>query len=118
MVTFSISLALNSSTLLPSSSSLVSSIAAVLIAHPELRVRVEGHTDDTGTHAVNMALSQARADAVRAALVAAGVDAGHLVADGVGAARPLVDGKSDDARAQNRRVELVVVEAATSPASP
>lgn len=102
--------AFDSAKLLPASTALVESIAAVLNAHPEVKhVRIEGHTDDTGFHNHNMTLSMNRALAVREALIAKGVDPERLAAEGFGAARPLVDDTTEAARAQNRRVELVVV---------
>jgi len=105
------SFALDSARLQASSTALVDQIAAVLLAHPELTlVRVEGHTDDTGHHAYNLKLSQRRAEAVREALIARGVAATRLEARGYGAGRPRVEGQSESARAENRRVELVIVD--------
>lgn len=102
--------AIDSAVLLPSSTPLVENIAAVLIAHPEIqKVRIEGHTDDTGWHAYNVKLSLRRAVAVRDALIKRGVAPDRLEAKGLGAARPLVEGTSETARTENRRVELVVV---------
>jgi outer membrane protein OmpA-like peptidoglycan-associated protein len=85
-------------------------VAAVLRAHPELSlVRIEGHTDDTGDHLDNIALSRRRADAVRAQLMARGVEGTRLESVGFGAARPLVEGTDAAARTQNRRVEFTIV---------
>jgi outer membrane protein OmpA-like peptidoglycan-associated protein len=88
---------------------LLDDAARVLVAHPEIaHVRVEGHTDETGSEGDNAALSQSRANAVRDYLVQRGVDAARLRAEGFGASRPLVEGKTTKARAENRRVELVI----------
>jgi outer membrane protein OmpA-like peptidoglycan-associated protein len=109
------SFAIDSARLESSSLPLCDQIAAVLAAHPELtRIRIEGHTDDTGHHAYNLKLSQRRAEAVREALVARGVAADRLEAKGYGAGRPRVEGAGEAARRENRRVELVVVDATES----
>lgn len=68
--------------------------------------RIEGHTDSVGSHAYNQALSEARAGAVRDWLVAAGVPASSLTAQGFGFDRPVAPNDSEAGRAQNRRVEL------------
>ena len=83
-------------------------IAAMLAAHPELRVAIEGHTDDAGAAAANQSLSERRAAAVRRHLVTTlGVDAARLTSAGFGATRPVAPNDSDANRQRNRRVELV-----------
>lgn len=89
----------------------VSAIAAVLAEHPELRLEVVGHIDDRERGA----LGQTRADAVRAALVAAGVDPARLTTRDAAATQPLVPvaglrgPERSEARARNRRVEFEVI---------
>jgi len=79
------------------------------VAHPEAKqVRVEGHTDADGAADTNKSLC--RAEAVVARLVARGVDASRLVAEGFGEERPLTGNDTDAGREQNRRVEMHVVE--------
>ncbi len=86
------------------------SLVEVLGTHPDIdRVRVEGHTDSTGTAAYNQKLSEARAVAVVAYLVRSGVDATRLEGFGFGEGRPLQLGDSEDVHATNRRVEFHIV---------
>jgi outer membrane protein OmpA-like peptidoglycan-associated protein len=92
------------------SHSLLDQVALMIKANPDVKVRVEGHTDDTGPKAVNRRLSRARAESVRRYLMGKGVAGNRLRAVGYGPDKPLVEGTSDDARAKNRRVEFVVVE--------
>jgi outer membrane protein OmpA-like peptidoglycan-associated protein len=74
-------------------------------------IRIEGHTDLVGRDAFNLSLSEARAAAVRDALIARGVPAERLQAQGFGARRPIADNHTADGRARNRRIELHVVSA-------
>jgi uncharacterized repeat protein (TIGR01451 family)/MYXO-CTERM domain-containing protein len=92
-------------------------IAAVLKVHVELLITIEGHTDDRGKDALNLKLSQNRAESVRKYLVKKGVDAARLSATGFGEERPIADNKTAKGRAQNRRVEFMasrVVETTTT----
>jgi OmpA-OmpF porin, OOP family len=82
-------------------------IVAMLKGAPELKIAIEGHTDNVGQAADNKALSERRAQAVMAALVAAGIEAQRLSAAGFGQERPVADNRSEEGRAKNRRVELV-----------
>lgn len=91
---------------LPDSYPLLEQVVAVLADEPGLRIRVEGHTDDVGPAAVNQRLSQRRAEAVRAYLVARGVSPGRVEAAGYGAARPLTSNRTALGRARNRRTEF------------
>lgn len=101
--------AIGSAELLPASRAALDAVAQ---AHAGCRgtVRVEGHTDDRGQPTTNQALSLARARAVRQALIARGVPADRLVAEGFGAERPVADNATDDGRRRNRRIEFKVVE--------
>lgn len=80
--------------------------AAILTAHPTLNVAINGYTDNTGKAATNQALSQKRADIVKAYMVKKGVDAARLTATGFGVENPIADNKTAAGRAQNRRVEF------------
>jgi len=72
------------------------------------RMVVEGHTDSQGSDKVNQPLSLNRGNAVRDYLVTRGVAAEKITAVGLGSSRPLVDNKSAENRANNRRVEIIV----------
>jgi outer membrane protein OmpA-like peptidoglycan-associated protein len=94
---------------------LLDNVAAVLIAHPEIKkIRVEGHTDATGSLKYNMILSKKRANTVVRYLVGRGqVNQSRLVAQGFGPKRPLVpNARTNEERALNRRVEFHIVKKA------
>lgn len=89
---------------------LLGNIANVMKVHTEIaKVRVEGHTDNTGEHDFNVDLSKRRAAQVMSYLLAQGVTADRLDSEGYGPDKPVADNDSDDGRAANRRVEFVIV---------
>ena len=85
---------------------ILAGVAQMLVANPEVKVEVGGHTDNTGSAEVNTRLSQQRAEAVVAYLVEQGVSADRLSAHGYGPEQPIADNDTPEGRAQNRRVEL------------
>lgn len=92
----------------PESEPVLKEIAKLLKQNPKLNLYVVGHTDNVGSLATNMGLSQRRADAVVQALVSKhGVDAKRLTSHGVGPLCPVASSKTEEGRAKNRRVELV-----------
>jgi outer membrane protein OmpA-like peptidoglycan-associated protein/opacity protein-like surface antigen len=94
------------SALKPDSYTILDIVAASLIANPDIKIEIGGHTDNTGSAATNLRLSQARADAVRAYLATKGVALDRMVARGYGPDQPVAPNTTRDGRAQNRRVEL------------
>lgn len=94
-------------TIQPSSAATLSLIADMLKANPDVSLEIEGHTDNVGAPAANLALSRERAASVRAALIKGGIEAERLTTAGFGDTRPVADNTSEEGRARNRRVELV-----------
>lgn len=83
-------------------------LAAWLLANPEATVALVGHTDATGGLAGNIALSKARAQSVRAALIALDVPAVQMAAEGMGYLAPRATNLTPEGQAENRRVEVVL----------
>lgn len=84
------------------------SIANVLLDHPDIPVRIEGHTDASGTEQENLILSQLRANSVRDYLIDRGVSIYRLKAYGFGEGVPISDNSTPEGRADNRRIEFNV----------
>ena len=91
----------------PESMTIIDQIAALLKAHADLKVNIEGHTDNVGTPESNKTLSQQRAKSVMSAVVQKGIAADRMAAVGWGQEKPIADNRSEDGRAKNRRVEVV-----------
>jgi outer membrane protein OmpA-like peptidoglycan-associated protein len=83
-------------------------VSGILVSHPGLRLEVEGHTDGVGTDSYNQALSERRAESVRAYLVAQKIASTSVGAVGFGEGQPVATNGTAAGRQQNRRVELVV----------
>lgn len=92
----------------PESRPVLKEIAETMKKYGDLKILIEGHTDNVGAAAANLTLSDARAAAVKAALVADfGVDGGRMTTKGFGDTKPAVANATAVGRAQNRRVEIV-----------
>jgi outer membrane protein OmpA-like peptidoglycan-associated protein len=95
-------------TLKPAARERLARISGILLAYPEVRLEVEGHTDDVGSDRFNQRLSEKRAATVRDYLVDAGVPISNVIARGFGKTRPIADNGSAAGRKLNRRVEMIV----------
>jgi outer membrane protein OmpA-like peptidoglycan-associated protein len=95
-------------TLRPGARERLAKVAGIVLAYPDLHLEIDGHTDNVGSDAYNMRLSEARADAVRDYLSKQGVQMNNLVAKGFGKTEPIASNTNAAGRQQNRRVELVV----------
>lgn len=100
----------NSSALTDDSQTGIQMLADFLRCNPELKVELAGHTDDVGSAAYNLKLSSERAEVVREALVAQGIEASRLTAKGYGDTKPLYPNDSDEHRALNRRTEMIIID--------
>ena len=95
--------------LAPSSSAILDEVIAMMNDHPAWRLRIEAHTDNTGTKMGNMTLSFKRASAVVTWLTGNGVKRSRLDPQGIGDAHPVADNSSEAGRNKNRRIELVKI---------
>jgi len=95
-------------TLKPGAREKLAKISGIVLAHPGLKLQVEGHTDSVGSDQFNQVLSEQRAASVRDFLVEQGVAAGSVSARGFGKTQPVASNDTPEGRQRNRRVELVV----------
>lgn len=100
----------NSAQLEPASQEQLKNIVEILRAYPKVSLKLGGYTDNTGTDDINMKLSQDRADSVRQALSELGADAGRIEAKGYGSAHPVAPNDTEENRAKNRRIDILVTE--------
>ena len=106
-VALQVNFATDKAEILPESRPQIEEVVQLLRDDPALELSVDGHTDSTGDPARNMALSEARAASVVAALAAQGIAPARLQAKGYGQTQPVADNESEAGKAKNRRVELV-----------
>jgi outer membrane protein OmpA-like peptidoglycan-associated protein len=92
--------------LLSGSNKGLNEVVKILQGNPDLKLSIDGHTDNTGTPEKNLALSQSRANSVKDYLVSKGIDASRLTATGHGQDEPIADNKTAAGRQKNRRVEM------------
>jgi outer membrane protein OmpA-like peptidoglycan-associated protein len=101
--------ATNKDKILEKSFPVLDEVASVILLKKEIKVRVEGHTDNVGKDKKNMKLSQRRAESVKKYLVDKGVAEDRLTAEGKGETMPIADNKTKEGKAENRRVEFHIV---------
>src|SRR5262249_25758005 len=83
-------------------------IGQTMHAYPNIKVRIEGHTDASGDPAANRTLSEARAAAIKNALVARGINASRIETAGFGSDHPIANNDTEEGRAKNRRTDIVI----------
>ena len=96
-------------TILDKSFPVLQEVAQVIVGKKGIHVRVEGHTDNKGKSKHNMDLSQRRAESVKKFLVEHGIEADRLEAQGFGDTKPIADNKTEEGKAENRRVEFHII---------
>ena len=99
-----------SAQLMESSNDQLRTLAKLMNAYPDVNIRLEGYTDNTGDATANMTLSKLRADSVKAQMEALGVDTSRIETDGLGSNNPIASNDTEEGRAQNRRIEVVVTQ--------
>jgi OOP family OmpA-OmpF porin len=97
-------------TLADSGKAILDQMAATLQKLKRVRVEVIGHTDNAGSRAGNLSLSQARAQAVKDYVASRGIDAELISVSGEGPDRPVADNRTAEGRARNRRIEFKVIQ--------
>jgi outer membrane protein OmpA-like peptidoglycan-associated protein len=104
-------------TLLPGTQRQLAQLGKILSSYSDRQIVVEGYTDNVGSNAFNLQLSEARAESVRNALIEQGVSPDLISAMGYGQSKPVASNDTPQGRAQNRRVEIVVLNP-PSPSAP
>ncbi len=99
---------MNKYDLKPESQVELDKLIQLLNENPNLKVEISGHTDNVGSPADNLVLSNNRAKAVVNYLVSKGINTNRLSFKGYGETKPIADNKTDEGRAQNRRTEMKV----------
>lgn len=92
----------------PPAQTMLAQVAGIVLAHPDLMLDIEGHTDNTGSTTDNLSLSEKRAGAVRDFLLTQGVAAGAMTARGYGSSHPVASNETEDGRRANRRISCVI----------
>jgi outer membrane protein OmpA-like peptidoglycan-associated protein len=92
----------------PTAREALAKFSGIVLAHPGLKMQVEGYTDSVGSDIFNQTLSENRANSVRAYLIAQGIDPTSVTALGYGKSNPVAGNDSPSGRQQNRRVEIII----------
>jgi outer membrane protein OmpA-like peptidoglycan-associated protein len=98
----------NKSTLRPESNAELDRLVKLMKDVPNLKIEISGHTDNTGSAALNESLSQSRAEAVVAFLASKGIASNRMTAKGYGSSRPVASNNNEDGKQQNRRTEFEI----------
>lgn len=93
-----------------SSYDILNNMASMLKEYPQMVIEISGHTDNVGDDNLNLSLSQKRADAVKAYLLAKGASGNQISTKGYGETKPIADNATEEGRLKNRRVEFSVLE--------
>ncbi|HEY2164803.1 MAG TPA: DUF937 domain-containing protein [Gemmatimonadaceae bacterium] len=99
----------NSAKIDPDAEAQAKNVSDILKAYPHAVAKLGGYTDSTGSDAANLRLSRSRAESARASVEHNGLDATRVTADGFGSKDPVASNSTDDGKAQNRRVALLVI---------
>ena len=84
-------------------------LVRILTQNPELKIQIDGHTDNTGSESANIILSENRAEAIKKMLIQYGIKKNRVKTKGFGSSKPLVKNISEDDKKKNRRVEFTVL---------
>ncbi len=91
----------------PGAEKVLAEITKLMLNYPELKIEIQGHTDNVGSANYNLNLSNKRANTVKGYLLLFGVDKGRMISKGYGLTKPVASNDTEEGRAKNRRVELV-----------
>lgn len=103
-----VNFAFNSSDLTSVTKTNLDKLAQVLVNNPDTNINIYGHTDDKGTDAYNLSLSERRANSVKSYLISKGIASSRMFAKGEGESMPVATNSTDEGRAKNRRVEFAI----------
>ncbi|ANF49599.1 hypothetical protein A0O34_03120 [Chryseobacterium glaciei] len=103
-----VNFAFNSSDLTSVTKTNLDKLAQVLVNNPDTNINIYGHTDDKGTDAYNLSLSERRANSVKSYLLSKGIASNRMFAKGEGESMPVATNDTDEGRAKNRRVEFAI----------
>jgi outer membrane protein OmpA-like peptidoglycan-associated protein len=108
----------NKSTLKPAAKERLAKVAGIILAYPDLQLKIDGYTDSIGGDQYNQQLSEERSASVRDYLISQGVSANNVIAQGFGKNNPIASNASPEGRQQNRRVEMLVSGTAIGSSTP
>ena len=106
VVVYGINFAVDSDRLEPGSEKVLTEMVKLMRNEPQLRIEIQGHTDNTGSADYNLKLSDRRVATVREFLILFGIDPARMISKGYGLSRPVATNDTEEGRALNRRVEL------------